>query len=190
MANPGKQHWEGVKGILRYLKGTKGQCLCYGGGKPEVSGFVDSDMAGDVDGRKSTTGYVFCFNGGAISWVSRLQQIVALSTTEAEYIAATEACKEAIWLTRLLGDLGVSDTAPILHCDSQSAIQLAKNPVFHARTKHIDIRFHYIREVLEDGLIRLVKIRSEDNPADVCTKSLPVRKLEHCKALMGVRNGS
>ncbi|MCO5611249.1 hypothetical protein L7F22_065501 [Adiantum nelumboides] len=157
MANPGRLHWDAVKSNMRYLKGTKNKCLCYGKGPLELKGFCDSDMAGDVDTRKSTSDYVFTLAGGAVSWCSRLQKIVALSTTEAEYISATEASKEAIWLARLCSEFGLPDKAPMFGCDSQSAICLAKNAMFHARTRHIDVRYHFIREVLEDGFITLVK---------------------------------
>ncbi|MCO5562840.1 hypothetical protein L7F22_016475 [Adiantum nelumboides] len=99
-------HWDAVKSIMRYLKGTKNKCLCYGKGPLELKGFCDSDMAGDVDTRKSTSGYVFTLARGAVSWCSKLQKIVASSTTEAEYISATEASKEAIWLARLCSEFG------------------------------------------------------------------------------------
>ncbi|MCO5579895.1 hypothetical protein L7F22_033760 [Adiantum nelumboides] len=158
MVNPSRLHWDAVKSIMRYLKGTKNKCLCYGKGPLELKGFCDSDMAGDVDTRKSTSGYIFTLAGGAVSWCSRLQKIVALSTTEAKYISATEASKEAIWLARLCSEFGLPDKAPMIGCDSQSAICLTKNAMFHARTKHIDVRHHFIREVLEDGLITLVKL--------------------------------
>ena len=121
------------------MKGSKETCIYFGRGDLHVLGYIDSDYAGHADNCKSTTGYVFTFTGGAISWISRLQRCTALSTTEAEYIAATEACKEAIWLSRLVGDLGFLGDIPSLHCDSQSAIMLAKNPVFHQKTKHIDV---------------------------------------------------
>ncbi|MCO5553380.1 hypothetical protein L7F22_006901 [Adiantum nelumboides] len=160
MANPGKLHWDAVKSIMRYLKGTKNKRLYYGKGPLELTGFCDSNMAGDVDTRKSTSGYVFTLAEGAVSWCSRLQKIVALSTTEAEYISATEASKEAIWLAPLCNEFGLPDKAPMLGCDSQSAICLAKNAMFHARTKHINVRYHFIREVLEDGLITLVKVHT------------------------------
>ncbi|MCO5573237.1 hypothetical protein L7F22_027006 [Adiantum nelumboides] len=180
MANPGRLHWDAVKSIMRYLKGTKNKCLCYGKGPLELKGFCDSDMAGDVDTRKSTSGYVFTLAGGAVSWCSRVQKIVALSTTEAEYISATEASKEAIWLAQLCSEFGLPDKAPMLGCDSQSAICLAKNAMFHARTKHIDVRYHFIREVLEDGLITLVKVHTSQNRADALTKCLLKAQHELC----------
>ncbi|MCO5608072.1 hypothetical protein L7F22_062277 [Adiantum nelumboides] len=132
------------------------------------------------------TGYVFTLAGGAISWCSRLQKIVALSTTEAAYISATEASKEAIWLGRLVRDFGLPAHAPVLGYDSQSAVCLAKNAMFHARTKHIDVRYLFIRQVLDDGLVSLTKIKTQDNPADVLTKSLAKSQHEHCIRLVGV----
>ncbi|MCO5588830.1 hypothetical protein L7F22_042790 [Adiantum nelumboides] len=167
MADLGRLHWDAVKSIMRYLKGTKNKCLCYGKGPLELKGFCDSDMARDVDTRKSTSGYVFTLAGGAVSWCSRLQKIVVLSTTEAEYISAIEASKEAIWLARLCSEFGLPDKAPMLGCDSHSAICLAKNAMFHARTKHIAVRYHFIREVLEDGLITLVKSTNGQNGNDM-----------------------
>ncbi|MCO5560756.1 hypothetical protein L7F22_014376 [Adiantum nelumboides] len=142
-------------------------------------------MAGDVDTRKSTSGYVFTLAGGAVSWCSRVQKIVALSTTEAEYISA-ETSKEAIWLARLCSEFGLPDRAPMLGCDSQSAICLAKNAMFHARTKHIDVRYHFIREVLEDNLITLVKVHTSQNPADGLTKCLLKAQHQLCIQMVGV----
>ena len=196
MANPDKKHWEAMRGVMRYLKGTQDMCICFGKQGALVHGYTDSDYAGHPDNRKSTTGYVFTFTGGAMSWISRMQKCIALSTIEAEYIAATEACKEAIWLSRLVADLGYTGDIPLLHCDSQSAIQLAKNPVFHAKTKHVDVKYHFIREVIEDKLIRLVKIHTDDNSAvkihtddnsaDLLIKSLPPKRFAHCRHLMGI----
>ena len=139
MANPGGEHWNIVKKILRYIRGTSDAELCYGGSDFTVRGYVDSDFAGDLDKRKSTTGYVFTLAGGAVSWVSKLQTVVALSTTEAEYMAATQACKEAVWVKRLLEELGHKQEKITLFCDSQSALHIAKNPAFHSRTKHIGV---------------------------------------------------
>ena len=107
-----------------------------------MKGYTDVDMAGDLDNRKFTTGYLFTFSRGAISWQSKLQKCIALSTTEAEYIAATEASKEMIWLKQFLQKLGLQQIEYIVYCDSQSAIELSKNSMYHARTKHIDVRYH------------------------------------------------
>ena len=157
MSKPGKQHWEAVKWIFRYLRGTIGHGIMFGNqqGDPSVVGYVDSDYVGDMDDRRSTTGYVFTLAGGPICWKSTVQSIVALSTTEAEYMAVAEAAKEALWLTGLVKELGIEQGGVELHCDSQSAIYLAKNQVYHARTKHIDVRFHKIRELITSGQILL-----------------------------------
>jgi hypothetical protein len=106
MTNPSIEHWNTIKRILRYIKGTLNVALCYGGSEFTVRGYVNSDFAGDLEKRKFTTGYVFIIAGGAVSWVSKLQTVVALSTTEAEYMAATQACKEAIWMKKLMEELG------------------------------------------------------------------------------------
>ena len=186
MSNPGKKHWEAVKGILRYLKATKNMRICYGSQELTVKGFTDSDYAGDLDNRRSTSGYVFTLAGGAVSWRSRLQTCVTQSTTEAEYVAASEACKEVIWLGRLVTDLGIKEQVPMLHCDSQSAIQLARNPLYHSKTKHVDVRYHFIREMLEEKQIQLVKVHTTENPADLLTKGLPAESFAHCRTLLGV----
>ena len=124
--------------------------------------------------------------GGAVSWRSRLQTCVTQSTTEAEYVVASEAYKEAIWLGRLVTDLGIKEQTPILHCDSQSAIQLARNPVYHSKTKHVDVKYHFIREMLEEKQIQLVKVHTTENPADLLTKGLPAESFAHCRTLLGV----
>jgi transposase InsO family protein len=189
MANPGKEHWQAVKWLLRYLRGTLDVGLMFKWEKssePHVSGYVDSDYAGDLDRRRSTTGYVFTLAHGPISWRSMLQPTVALSTTEAEYMAVTEAVKEALWLQGLVGDLGFSQEHVNVYCDSQSAIHLAKNQVHHARTKHIDIRFHFIREVIGNGEISLQKVDTKENPADMLTKIVPTIKFNHCLDLINI----
>ncbi|XP_072074399.1 secreted RxLR effector protein 161-like [Arachis hypogaea] len=119
MVDPGKEHWNVVKRILRYIKGTSNVALCFGGSEFIVNGYVDSDFAGDLDKRKSTTGYVFMLAGGAVSWLSKLQTVVALSTTEAEYMAATQACKKAIWIQRLIEELGHKQQKIFVYCDME-----------------------------------------------------------------------
>ncbi|KAL5715795.1 hypothetical protein ACHQM5_017567 [Ranunculus cassubicifolius] len=187
MSNPGKQHWEAVKWVLRYLRGTLDVGLVFERSrKLQVSGYVDSDYAGDLDRRQSTSGYCFTLSGGPVCWRSMLQFTVALSTTEAEYMAVTEAVKEAIWLQGLVGDLGIQQDTVTVYCDSQSAIHLAKNQVHHARTKHIDVRYHFIRDVIEDGEVLLLKISTKDNPADMLTKVVPAVKFGHCLNLINL----
>ncbi|KAL2226511.1 UNVERIFIED_CONTAM: Retrovirus-related Pol polyprotein from transposon TNT 1-94 [Sesamum indicum] len=179
MNNPRVMHWEAVKWILRYLRGTKDRALVFGKGKLTLFGFVDVDFAGsDYDRRRSTTGYVFTYGGTAVSWVSKLQKVVTLSTTEAEYVAVTEAAKELIWLQHFLD--------VILHSDSQSAIHLAKNPAFRSRTKHIEIKYHFIRQLLEKKALQLEKIQGEKNPTDMLTKVVAMEKLKLCTASTGL----
>lgn len=129
MGNPGKTHWQAVKWIFRYSRETTGVGLIFGRGKDQnlAAGYVDSDYPTDLDKRKSLTGYVFTLSGSAISWKETLQSIVGLSTTEAEYMAITEAVKKVVWLQGLLGELGLSQDHMVVHCDSQSAIHLTKN---------------------------------------------------------------
>ncbi|KAL5764004.1 hypothetical protein ACOSQ2_016598 [Xanthoceras sorbifolium] len=187
MNNPGKIHWEAVKWILRYLRGTTNKTLGFKGGDTTLTGYVDADLAGNVDIRKSTTGYVYTLGGTAVSWVSQLQKIVALSTTEAEYVAVTEASKEMVWLQSFLEELGKKQEDNVLYCDSQSAIHLAKNPSFHSRTKHIQLRYHFIRSLLEDGILKLEKISGAQNPADMLTKTVTTDKLKLCSASVGLQ---
>ena len=187
MNNPGKLHWEAVKWILRYLRGTTGKALCFKGGDTILTGYVDADLAGNVDIRRSTTGYVYTLGGTAVSWGSQLQKIVALSTTEAEYVAVTEASKEMVWLQSFLEELGKKQEDNVLYCDSQSAIHLAKNPSFHSRTKHIQLRYHFIRSLLEDGILKLEKISGAQNPADMLTKTVTIDKLKLCSTSVGLK---
>nr|KYP49649.1 Retrovirus-related Pol polyprotein from transposon TNT 1-94 [Cajanus cajan] len=135
MSNPGKAHWEAVKWIMRYLKGTSNICLVYG--------------------------------SNDIGWKTTLQPTVALSTTKAEYMSLTERVKEGIWLQGLIDSLGLNVQRCILYCDSQSALCLTKNPVYHERSKHIDVRLNFIRDVIEDKLFSIEKIATVDNPADM-----------------------
>ncbi|CAL9224779.1 unnamed protein product, partial [Arabidopsis halleri] len=164
-------------------------CCVYFGGhdcKTEVMAFVDSDYAGDLDNRRSTTGYVFTLAGAPISWRSVLQSVVAMSTTEAEYMAMGEAAKEALWVRGLVMELGVEQGGVQLHCDSQSTLYLARNQVYHARTKHIDVRFHKIRELSASGVILLEKVHTSENAADMLTKLVTTEKFKHCLDLLQV----
>ena len=155
------------------------------GASPEVAGFVDSDYAADKERRRSITGIVFTMCESAISWKSSLQSVVALSTTEAEYIALTEAVKEAIWLRGLVSKLGFKQEVVKVSCDSSSAIQLSKNPKYHERTKHIDVRMHFIRDEINKGVVNVVKVPSEVNPADMLTKPFPSVRFSGLLSLIG-----
>eukprot|EP00253_Pinus_taeda_P008986 PITA_08986 len=129
---------------------------------------------GHLDKRRSTTGYVFTLVGGAISWMSKLQETIALSTTEAEYIDALDAIKEAIWLKGLLDEIGRTQEKVNVLCDSQSAIHLATNPAYHSKTKHIDVRYHFMRHVIDGRKVALEKIHTGENCADIFTKPVIV----------------
>ena len=190
MSCPGKEHWQAVKWILRYLRGSADLCLVYDQSDctSSVTGYVDSDYAGDLDKRRSLTGYVFTYSGGAISWKAVLQSTVALSTTEAEYMALAEAVKEALWMKGLVSSLGLQQDFTVVFCDSQSAIHLTKNQMFHERTKHIDVRYHFVREHVTQGDIVISKVATEKNPADMLTKVIPAYKFKHCLDLIGIRD--
>ena len=144
MENPDKERWATMKLVLRYLRGTSDYCITYNDGCELVCGYVDYDFAGDSDKRRSTSGYVFTLPSGAISWMSKLHNIVALSTTKEEYVVSSHACKEAVWLKGLFGEFGRMLDKVKLLCDSQSAIHLAKNPVYQSKTKHIPIKYHFV----------------------------------------------
>ena len=181
-------HLLAAKRILRYLQGTKDFGLFYKKGeKSDLIGFVDSDYAGDQDNRKSTSGYVFVLGTGAISWSSRKQKILTLSTTEAEFVAATACACQAIWLRKILEELRFKQKgATIIFCDNNSAIKLSKNPVLHGRSKQIDVKYYFLRDLNNEGTVELQYCRSEDQLADIFTKplrSLPFQKL---RRLMGI----
>ena len=189
MANLGKEHWQAVKWILRYLRGTANIGLVYdrvSTNSGSVIGYVDSDFAGDLDKRKSLTGYVFTLSGSVINCKATLQSIVALYTTEAKYMAATEVVKEAIWLKGLVGDLGLQRDDSVVFCDNQSAIHLTKNPMYHERSKHIAVKYNFIRETVSEGIVAVKKVATVDNPADMMTKPVPLHKFKHCLDLIGI----
>lgn len=155
-AKPTQDHWIAVKRILRYLKlkGTSNLDLLYQSRSKDCDGFSDADWGGDVNDHKSTSGYMFCIGGGAVTWKSKKQTCVALSTVEAEYIALENAAQEAVWMRRLLADLKNPPEKPtVIYEDNQSTICMTKNPQFHGRSKHIGIKYHYIREQVKERSI-------------------------------------
>jgi ATP-binding cassette subfamily B (MDR/TAP) protein 1 len=181
-ANPGKEHWKAIQWIFRYLRGTSKACLKFGRTGKGLVGYVDSDYAGDLDKRRSLTGYVFTVGDCAVSWRATLQPVVAQSTTEAEYMAIAEACKEFAWLKGLCAELCGDDSLVNLFCDSQSAIYLTKDHVFHERTKHIDVKYHYVRDEVAQGKLKVYKISTHDNPADMMTKPVLLLSLSFAQA--------
>jgi hypothetical protein len=189
MECPGSQHWAVVKQILRYVRGTQNYGFSYTDGMqlPVVTGYSDSDWAGDVDDRKSTSGMVFFLDKNIITWTSQKQKVVALSSCEAEYIAASTAACQAVWLSKMLSEIQGCQPSAVKHfIDNQSAIALSKNPVFHERTKHIDTRFHFIRECVTEGKIKVEHIGTEGQLADILTKALGRVKFIELRRRLGV----
>ncbi|XP_073138629.1 secreted RxLR effector protein 161-like [Henckelia pumila] len=193
MSNQGIEHWKALKWILKYIKRVSDLGLVFkekNESTNPIVGYVDSDFAGNLDTRKSLTGFVFTAYGTAVTWKSSLQYVVAFSTTEVKFIAVTEAMKEAIWLRGFAAQHGIIQGQVEIHCDNQSAIHLAKHQVFHERSKHIDVNLYFVRDVTAQGTIVLKKIATEDNPADLLTKSLPLSKIKHCLNLVSVSEWS
>ena len=187
MSKPLKEHWQAVKWVLRYIKGTVNTRLSYKKkGEFVIRGYTDSDYNGDLDQRRSTSGMVFTAGGNPISWRSSLQKVVALSTTKAEYIALSDAVKEGVWLKRFAEELGFPQDSVEIFCDSQSAIALSKNAVYHEKTKHVATKYHFIRDLIVAGEVQVLKIATEYNPADIFTKVLPVFKFREALRLLRI----
>jgi hypothetical protein len=187
---PTVEHLQAVKRILRYVAGTTEFGLHYTRASTAARfiGYSDSDLAGDIDTSKSTTGSLFYYGGCLISWQSIKQKVVALSSCEAEYVAMTTAATQALWLSRLLAELlGRKVEVVELKVDNKSALALAKNPVFHDRSKHIRTKFHFIRDCLEEGSIRAEFIPTADQLADILTKSLGRTKFEEMRRRIGLK---
>ncbi|KAG5536506.1 hypothetical protein RHGRI_024066 [Rhododendron griersonianum] len=191
MEEPVHSHWKALKRILRYIQGTVSLGLFYSKAEDyKLVGYSDSDWCGDIDDRKSTAGYVFFMGDTAFTWLSKRQPIVTLSTCEAEYVAASWSVCHAIWLRNLLSKMELKQLgATVIQVDNKSAIELAKNPVNHERSKHIDVRFHFIRDHVKEGSVELVHVASQDQAADIFTKPLPKVLLDKCKKMIGMKDG-
>jgi hypothetical protein len=166
MANPGEEHWKVIQWIFRYLRDTSKACLKFGRTGKGLVGYVDSDFAADLDTRRSLTGYVVTFGDCDVSCRATLQPVVTQSTTKAEYMAIAEASKESVWLKGLYVELCGDDACVNLFCDSQSVIYLTKDQMFHERSKHIDVKYHYVRDTVTQGKLKVCKISTHDNPTD------------------------
>ena len=162
LAHPTEIHLQAIKRVLRYIKGTLTYGIFYKQGvNKELLAYTDSDYAGDLEDRKSTSGLSFFLSSGAVSWSSKKQPVVTLSTTEAEFIVATSCACQAVWLRRMLEKLNHASTgATVMYCDNSSIIKLSRNPVMHGRSKHIDVRFHFLRNLTRDGVVTLLHCRS------------------------------
>ncbi|KAH9745452.1 hypothetical protein KPL70_004078 [Citrus sinensis] len=192
MENPKTTHFKAAKRILRYIKGTINFALLYSFSNDyKLIGYSDSDWGGDVDDRKSTTGFVFFMGDTAFTWMSKKQPIVTLSTCEAEYVAATSSVCHAIWLRNLLKELSLAQEEPTEICvDNKSAIALSKNPVFHDRSKHIDTRYHFIRECIARKEVQIKYVKSQDQAADIFIKPLKQEDFQKLVFKFGVSNKS
>jgi hypothetical protein len=188
MESPRQSHLQAAKRILRYIKGTVDDGIFYTfSDNSQLVGYTDSDYAGDIGERKSTSGYMFSLGNGIFSWSSKKQQVVALSTAEAEYIAAAYCATQAVWLRKMLEELRHKQQHPtVIYCDNKSAIALAKNPVFHGRSKHIDIKYHFIRDLVKSEEIVLEFCKTEDQMADIFTKALKTNSFLKFKKMIGM----
>ncbi|KAK2451463.1 putative mitochondrial protein [Trifolium repens] len=190
MERPTEMHVAAVKRILRYLKGTLDHGILYkpkAGDELILEGWSDSDYAGDYDDRKSTSGYVFTMNGVAVSWCSKKQPIVTLSTTEAEFVSAASCACQCIWLRNVLKHIHVKQVGcTFINCDNSSSIKLSKNPILHGRCKHIDVRYYFLRDLCKDGVIELKYCKSQDQLADIMTKALKIESFCTLREGMGV----
>ncbi len=177
-----------MRRILKYIKHTL-QCGIFYEVKShlQVHGYTNGNWAGNVSDRRSTSGFMFSFGSGAISWSSKKQATVALSNTKAEYRGATIATCEVVWLQKLLSDLGQSvDAHVVIYCDNINSILLVNNPVYHVRTKHIEVHYHFIREKVLANEIDLIHVSTENQVADIFTKALGTYKLKKFRKMLGV----
>lgn len=185
--NPGKAHWIAAKRVLRYLKGTINKKITYTKQPTEIQGYCDADWAGDEDERKSTTGYVFTLQHGAISWCSKRQQTVAISTTEAEFMSMTAAIQESIWLKKLENEIFINSVRIIkLYCDNIGAINFAINNTYSARTKHIDIKQKFVHQKVREKVVELIHLATNEMPADILTKPVTGIKINSVLKLLGL----
>lgn len=187
-ADPTNAHWSAVKRIMRYLKGTVGLQLKFDGKvEGEIKGLADADWGGCQGCRKSTTGYVFLLAGACVSWASKKQPTVALSTSEAEYMACSAACQEIKWLLNFSELPSFTLELPmILLCDNQGAVFLSASGDMHKRSKHIDLRHHFVRDMVKEGSVKLEHVSTESMIADVLTKSLTPEKFRYCRGKLGL----
>ncbi|CAL2258380.1 unnamed protein product [Prunus armeniaca] len=190
MHNPTKKHMGTAKRVLRYIQGTIDFGIVFEKGKETtLIGYCDSDWAGSEDDMRSTSGYAFTMGSGVFSWASIKQNTVALSTAEAEYVSAAEATSQAKWLRFVLEDFGEEQIEGTqIMCDNTSAIAMAKNPVFHQKSRHINKKFHFIREAIQAKEIELVYCRTEEQIADILTKALPKDRFAYLRELLGVKS--
>ncbi|KAL0413871.1 UNVERIFIED_CONTAM: Secreted RxLR effector protein [Sesamum radiatum] len=189
-SNPGLDHWRAAKKVMRYLQGTKDYMLMYRRTENlEVVGYLDSDFAGCVDSRKSTSGYIFMIASGAVSWKSAKQTLIATSTMEAEFVSCFEATSHGVWLKSFISDLRIMDSIsrPLrIFSDNSAAVFMAKNNKSGSRSKHIDIKYLAIRERVEEGKVVIEHISTELMLVDPLTKGMPLKNFKDHVARMGI----
>ncbi|CAB0015587.1 unnamed protein product [Nesidiocoris tenuis] len=186
-----EDHWKAAKRVLRYLKGTINYELTYSRNDDELKCYADADWGNCKIDRHSFSGYLFTLSGAAISWTSKKQRTVALSSLEAELVSLSESCKEAIYLRRFLDELGYPIKLPLLiHNDSQGAQATIRNPIYRSKTKHIDIRNNFIKQNLDEGIVNIQYLSTDEMVADFLTKSLSKMKHEFCTTSAGITDGS
>jgi hypothetical protein len=185
---PTMVHYKAACRVVRYLKQSPGKGLMFPrSSEIQILGYSDADWAGCLDTRRSTSGYCFFLGNSLVSWKAKKQVTVSRSSSEAEYRALSTATCELIWMLHLLKDLGITcEKLPVLYCDSQSAVHIASNPVFHERTKHLDIDCHLVREKLQQGLLKLLPVSTNDQLADFLTKALPSPKFNSFVCKLGM----
>jgi len=188
-SNPGPSHWQAGKHVLHYLQGTMDYRITYQPSdlpEPFIT-YSDADHGGNPDNGKSTGGYVVKIGSGAVSWSSKLQSLVALSTTEVEHIAAVEAAKEILWMHQFMGEIGYDVSGPsLLWMGNQSTIAVSKIPEHYGRMKHLSLRLFWIRDAVQEGLIAPVFVPTQDMAADIFTKALNHLKFQKCIAMHGL----
>lgn len=188
MENPNELHVKAVKSIIKYLKGTLNCGLVYYSNTTfDVQCYSDADYAGCLDTRKSTTGYCITMGGSILNWCSEKQSSVSLSTTESEYMAASLTVRELIWMKRLLTQL-IGHFTPTLMVDNTSASKVIRNPEQHKRTKHIDVRYHFIREKFQMKVFNLKEVNSHDQLADIFTKPMPEIRINFLRDALNVKS--
>jgi hypothetical protein len=185
---PRQEHWIAAKHVLRYIRGTINYGLRYTASSDiQLHGFTDSDWAGSAEDRKSTSGMCFSLGSAMISWSSRKQKSVTLSTAEAEYMAACEACTEAVWLRKLISNLfDQTPESTTIYCDNQICIRLSEHPMFHERSKHIEIKYYFIRDKVQEGEVKLEYIPTDEKTTDILTKPLSRIKFAYFREKMGI----
>ncbi|KXJ76472.1 hypothetical protein RP20_CCG009564 [Aedes albopictus] len=189
VSKPTNADWTEAKRVLRYLKATSELKLVLGAGKEELQGYADADWAGNVKDRKSNSGYLFRLGGGLISWCARKQACVALSSTEAEYISLAEGCRELLWIKKLMKDFGEPVQKPVqIFEDNQSCIKMLDENAGLKRSKHVDTKYHFVKDLAESRNINVTYCPSADMLADILTKPLNRVKLENIRGRIGLRS--